>query len=191
MATLVDLVQADVDWIGDSDIPESERDDLYRIADRSLSSAEQLASPRWAQVVILDEAPGGKQAPGPRLTFGDRVFNELHDFLCTSSTTYERQRSEISEKFRIGEAGLVAALTTAVTPYIGASAIIVAPGIALSLTIIGHAGLNAWCAAQRDRRARHEHEVAQFRERIDDQRHRNREGGIAEHDLGAPSSDEA
>ena len=25
MATLVDLVQADVDWIGDSDIPESER----------------------------------------------------------------------------------------------------------------------------------------------------------------------
>jgi hypothetical protein len=166
MATLVDLVQADVDWIGDSEIPESERDDLYRIADRSLSSAEQLASPRWGQAVILDEAPGGvgKQLR-PRLTFGDRVFNELHDFLCTSSTTYERQRSEISEKFRIGEAGLVAALTTAVTPYIGASAIIVAPGIALSLTIIGRAGLNAWCAAQHDRRARHEQEVAQFRER--------------------------
>lgn len=76
-------------------------------------------------------------------------------------------RTKILEDFKIGQAGLVAAVTTAITPYLGAGSVIVGPGVAIVLTLTGRVGLGAWCAAQNERRRRAEQPRSEARKKYE------------------------
>lgn len=172
MATITELVEAPVDWIDELPDSVSDRAALRRLVDQAEGSDERLMFPGWGmyriynrhrssegaerdtQRMVVGHGAVGYFPDGP--SFGVRVLDELHNFLCMKDPRYEDDRTKIQQNFKIGQAGLVAAVTMVITPYLGAFSAIVAPGVAIVLTLTPRVGLVAWCAAQSERRRRAE-----------------------------------
>jgi hypothetical protein len=103
----------------------------------------------------LEAAGAGDTAPFGATTgvqlFFDKFLDELHDLLC-SDEKYRAERSELLRSFKTGQATAVASITAAIAPSLSAAPPFLAPAIAVTLCVIGRAGLNAWCLSQSERR---------------------------------------
>lgn len=166
MASLSELVEAPVDWL--SSVPrDGTRELLVNVAESvdadelERGVATLLDTPSWWNDLEAWRRHVGsdrserrwreryaapiKPKPYPS-TLGERFICEIHELLCQQSEKYEDDRKQLSERFRVGEAGLVAGVTATISPYLGGSAIVVAPAVAITFTIIGRAGLATWCA---------------------------------------------
>lgn len=100
----------------------------------------------------------------------------MHELLCKNSAKYRQDRQRLARDFKVGEAGLAAAITATIVPYLGGSSVVVAPAVAVTLTMIGRASLSTWCSQRGDARrlaeGRHreamgEYEKAQARHKAD------------------------
>lgn len=77
----------------------------------------------------------------------DRFLHQLHDLFCSDSSFIE-ERAEILRQVKAGQSTFATSVALVVAPHLEASAPVLAPAIALVMTVIGKAGLNAWCAEQ-------------------------------------------
>lgn len=78
-------------------------------------------------------------ASGARI-FYYKLRDEIHDLLC-SVERYDHERLALLQEFKNGQATAVAAVTTTVAPALSAAPPILAPAIAVTLCVIGRAGL--------------------------------------------------
>lgn len=115
-------------------------------ADPTLESGTEV----WLSAGIsTDLAPFG--ADKKRSAYYEKFLDELHDLLCVANK-YEKEKGQLREQAKVGQAAVVSLLTTVVVPVLGAAAPIVAPAIAITMILISRMGLNAWCAVQSERR---------------------------------------
>jgi hypothetical protein len=166
MASLSELVEAPVDWL--SSVPRDGVREAVAGIDAIVDADELegrvatlLDTPSWWDDLeawrghIESDyserrwreryAASIKPKPYPS-TLAERFICEIHELLCQKSEKYENDRERLRKDFRVGEAGLVAGVTATISPYLGGSAIVVAPAVAITFTIIGRAGLATWCA---------------------------------------------
>jgi hypothetical protein len=157
MASLAELVEAPADWLSPV---------RHGYEARRLLRVEMQDADEWTERVLIGcldtlfsweseqdrvvrkrrgHAGPVKPKPYPS-TLGERFLCEIHELLCQKSEKYEDDRKRLRKDFRVGEAGLVAGVTATISPYLGGSAIMVAPAVAITFTIIGRAGLATWCA---------------------------------------------
>lgn len=165
MTELSDLVQAGVDWR--VDLPDRPW------VSRALARVERSPHDPWAATyLLLSDGSLSAAMPGPRQVllpsgkvgaeprqpkppdFRERFLDELHRLLCKADdATYEEERTKLVEQFKVGQAGLVGAITTALVPHVGVGATFLGPGVAAALLIIGRVGLGTWCVGQSTRQA--------------------------------------
>jgi len=100
----------------------------------------------------------------------------MHELLCKNSAKYRQDRQRLARDFKVGEAGLAAAITATIVPYLGGSSIVAAPAVAITLTMISRASLSTWCSQRGDarklaedqhREAMAEYEKARARHKVD------------------------
>lgn len=70
---------------------------------------------------------------------------QIHSFLC-GGKDYAEDRKKLLEQGDVSKAMLVAALTSAIAPTVGASAVFLAPVVVLTLYTTCKIGLKSWCA---------------------------------------------
>lgn len=85
---------------------------------------------------------GGKS--GQNL-FLKNVRFQIHSFLC-GGKEYTEDRRKLLEQGDVSKAMLVASLTSAISPIVGASAVFLAPVVVLTMYTTCKIGLKAWCA---------------------------------------------
>ena len=139
--------EGDLDqWLGG--LPSYQRKLLLGLI-KAEPSLEKVAED-WLYVgSATDIAPfGGYQ--GQSLFF-QKFLDEMHDLLCAGER-YEETRTQLKQHVKNGQVAVVSCVTAVVSPALGAAAPLVAPAAAVLLTVISQVGLNAWCAAQAERR---------------------------------------
>lgn len=110
-------------------------------------SNELDAAVAWLESAGPDQtAPLGAIRVGASL-FLDKLLTEVHAFLCTSSDSYQTERSQLLQRAQAGKASLIALITAAVAPQLGAAAVLLAPPVAITLAIVGRASRAATCEA--------------------------------------------
>lgn len=77
--------------------------------------------------------------------FLKNVRLQIHSFLC-GGKEYAEDRKKLLEQSDVSKAMLVAALTSAIAPTVGASAVFLAPVVVLTMYTTCKIGLRAWCA---------------------------------------------
>lgn len=88
--------------------------------------------------------------------FYDRLLEELQTLLC-STEMYASERADLMRQAQTGKATLIAGITTALAPQLGAAAVVIGPTVALTLALVGRASRSATCEALTEyRRARAE-----------------------------------
>lgn len=137
----------DRDWV--DELPPSQR----------LLVRQWLQDAPGAEIVIIEWFDScqlaSRENDGRRLggSFGQdfyrRFIGELHALLCSKRRAEER--ATLLREFKPGQTSFVGAVSAALAPYLGTSSVMLAPAVAITLTVIGSAGLAAWCAAQQAR----------------------------------------
>lgn len=85
--------------------------------------------------------------------FREKLKAELELFLCGNSK-YNTERKQFLTLSKDGRTFLVGALSVAIAPYLGTSAVFLAPAIILLLYSFGKMSIHAWCAVQEEARAK-------------------------------------
>ncbi|MEU9439655.1 hypothetical protein AB0D42_01745 [Streptomyces sp. NPDC048304] len=148
MTEMDQLITHDNDfWI--SELPGYQRDTVKSM----LSSGMELeaVSAAWLSgSAATNTAPFGANL-GTKLFF-EKFQDQMHDFLCTG-LNYEEERAAVMAGFKPKQSGLAATISAAIAPHLGASAVFLAPVVALTLCAVGKMGLGAWCQMQTERRS--------------------------------------
>lgn len=110
--------------------------------------SEEEAAAIWLDGATKDLATFGSH--GTSSLFYRKFIEELHAFLC-SEERYGADREELFRQFKTGQASAIGLMSAALSPHLGAAGALLAPAIALVLTLIGKLGLNAWCAMVSER----------------------------------------
>jgi len=150
---------------------EEERSRTFAVRQAESTELPQVASVRRRRVEAEPPIrrrrpePPSKPTPFPS-SVTDRFFVEMHELLCKTSAKYRQDRQRLTREFKVGEASLSAAIAATVAPYLGGSSIVVAPAVAVTLTMIGRAGLSTWCAQRGEVRRlgeeRHQQAMADY-----------------------------
>ncbi len=141
------LVGEERDWL--NALPPYQRDVLEQL--RSAGVPFEELGRTWIEASgAANTAPFGVTA-GARM-FYDRFLDELHDLLC-SEDKYAAERDGILQGFKGGQATAVAAVTAAIAEPLAAAPPFLAPAVAVTVCLVGKAGLGAWCDLQEERRS--------------------------------------
>jgi hypothetical protein len=137
----VDLSGSTSEWVGA--LPRYQQTTVNAM----LASADQEAvTLSWLESAGVEHtAPLGAMRTGARL-FYDKLLEELHSFLCTSDS-YDSERRQILRQAQAGKATLIAGITAAIAPHVGASAALIGPPVAITLAMVGRASRAATCEA--------------------------------------------
>jgi hypothetical protein len=155
METLAELVEAPVDWL--AEIPDGRTQVIAKLivdeADPIASLTRLVGDTADLQIVNgpIGELPPGNE-PRRQRELRDAFLNEIHNFLC-GDAKYSEERQRIQDDCRPGQTFVAANIAIAITPYVNGSAHFIAAGVAMTLTVIGKMGLNAWCVVQKRRRS--------------------------------------
>lgn len=90
-----------------------------------------------------DTAPFGGIRTGANL-FYEKLLRQIHLLLC-GEAEYAEERQQLIRRARAGQATVVTAVATAVAPHVGATAVLIAPAVALTLAVVGGASREAAC----------------------------------------------
>lgn len=90
-----------------------------------------------------DTAPFGGVRQGASL-FYDKLLEQVRILLC-GSTGFEQERAQLVRDAHAGRAVIVTGVAGAVAPAIGASPVVLAPVIALTLAVVSRAGIQTIC----------------------------------------------
>ncbi|MDP9579806.1 UNVERIFIED_ORG: hypothetical protein J2X74_005680 [Bacillus sp. 1751] len=82
--------------------------------------------------------------------FLDRVKSEFYGYMCGHEKYVEQQKNLFSD-LKAGRTYIVSGITTAISPYIGASAVYLTPVVVMLLMGVCSIGRNAWCEVQREK----------------------------------------
>ncbi len=145
MSEVSTLFDEPTDWL--AQLPSYQRD----LIDMMLAggNTEEAATVHWLTANTLNLAPFGGEARG-RSLFVQKFNEEIHAFVC-SDDRYGKERSEVLKQFSMGQTSSVTGISLALAGPLSAAGPFLAPAVALTLVTIGKLGLNAWCAAIRER----------------------------------------
>ena len=88
---------------------------------------------------------------GSLKTYYTNLREELDAFIC-GEARYEKERSEAAVLWnKGGKPAVVAFVTTVVAPQVGLAAAALIPAVALTFSVIGRAGVAAYCKTRRER----------------------------------------
>ncbi len=106
-----------------------------------------------AQVLLAARAehthPFG--APSPQKDgnlFLQNLVQEIENFLCGDSR-YESERTKLFGESGLVKTYVVSAISVAIAPALGVSAVVLSPAIALILASFGKITISAWCASRK------------------------------------------
>ncbi|MGY4925305.1 hypothetical protein [Streptomyces sp. 900105755] len=134
-------------WLGD--MPIFQQSSIRSMLGSGM--AHDAAAAAWLSGAVADNTAPFTGGPRGKV-FYDAFLDQMHNFLCTE-VGYEEERAAVMAGFKPKQAGLAAAIATAIAPHLGAASALIAPAVALSLCAIGKMGLGAWCQVQTARRA--------------------------------------
>jgi hypothetical protein len=107
------------------------------------------AAETWLTVSPTDTSPFG--ATSSTRIFLDRVIEEIEKLLC-GDPAYEKERKKIISSSKSAHSYFVAAISVAIAPTLGSSAVFLAPVVALILLSMGKCSLAAWCRTRIEKR---------------------------------------
>lgn len=110
-----------------------------------------------------DTAPFGGIRTGVNLFYG-KLLRQIHLLLCGESE-YLEERQQLIRDARAGQTTIVAAIATAVAPHVGATPVLIAPAVALTLAAVGGASREAACETLAGMIAEHEKPPASAEEK--------------------------
>jgi hypothetical protein len=88
--------------------------------------------------------PFGAIRNAPNL-FYDSMLNQLQSLLC-GRQEWVKERGELINSAKAGRAAVVTAISGYIAPHLGASPILLAPAVALTLAMLTKAGSDSLCA---------------------------------------------
>jgi hypothetical protein len=98
---------------------------------------------------------GSTQPQKDKNVFFQNLLQEIENFLCGDSK-YETERTKLFGEQGLARTYVVSAISVAIAPYLGVSAVVLSPAVALILASMGKITLNAWCQSRREARANKE-----------------------------------
>lgn len=81
--------------------------------------------------------------------FIQNLLQEIENFLCGDSK-YETERTKLFGEQGLARTYVVSAISVAIAPYLGVSAVVLSPAVALILASFGKITLNAWCQSRKE-----------------------------------------
>ncbi|SCX49567.1 hypothetical protein SAMN03159343_2225 [Klenkia marina] len=142
------VLSSNTDWL--LDLPNYQKDLIDQLS-RTRGWAETAEA--WLQAASPNTAPFGVMA-GARI-FYQKVLDEVHDLLC-SRDKYDEERRTLAKEYGAGKITFTAGVTSYIAPALGADPTMLAPVVAIVLTIVGQASLRAWCELHSENRAQRE-----------------------------------
>lgn len=135
-----DVLDGRTDWL--DYIPAYQRDALHSLV--GVHGDIEAAAQAWLEASPTHTASFGGASAG-RLFFVN-VQLAVHRLLCGSDEDADSSaRAEVAEQFKTAKAAGIGSLVTVVSDQLGASPTLLAPVIAVVLTVIGQVGFRAWC----------------------------------------------
>lgn len=106
---------------------------------------EEVAVEKWLSANgPKDNVPfGGIQATDTK-PFLDKFKEEFKKFIC-NHPDYEEERKKLNEKSPLVKAIWISVISAALGATLGFAATLLAPAVAVMLSIVGKVGLNAYC----------------------------------------------
>jgi hypothetical protein len=86
-----------------------------------------------------------RQSPGVPKGLWHAVCKQVHELLCTKSTSYAGLRKELSRKARPLVPTLVGVISAAVAAQLGLAVGVLVPFVSLCLLAVVRVGKEAWC----------------------------------------------
>lgn len=109
-------------------------------------SAEEVAE-KWLNHAGAD-ANAAFGVGGALKSYFANLLGELDAFVCGDSR-YEKEQAEATALWdKGGKPALVAFAATAIAPQVGLAAVAIVPAVALMFSVIGKAGLAAYCTTR-------------------------------------------
>lgn len=90
-----------------------------------------------------DTAPFGGIRTGATL-FYENLLKETQKFMC-GSADYEQERKALLGAEAAGKMFIVASVSTALAPHVGAAAVVIGPAVAIVLALLGNSGKSTVC----------------------------------------------
>ncbi|WP_147263848.1 hypothetical protein [Prauserella sp. PE36] len=149
MSDISSILESRSSWL--DELPKYQRD-LIRELGRS--GDLEAAARSWLEAGSVSHTAEFGVLGGARV-FYEKVLDELHDLLCVASK-YTEEKAKILQEYKAGQASFVAMVTSFIAPHVGTSSPLLAPVVAVILTIIAQASLKTWCSMQVERRSRRE-----------------------------------
>lgn len=78
--------------------------------------------------------------------FYDSLLSQMHTLLC-SKTQRTSEHAELVRNAKAGRTALITGVATIIAPHLGASPMLIAPAVALTLALMAQAGKDSACAA--------------------------------------------
>ena len=135
------------EWL--DSLPEFQRAPIGELL--TLYPPDQVAI-KWLTANLEQTSPFGTEKKTDSTAFLKKLDDELQAFLC-GNPKYNSERKELVACVKKGRTYLVGAMSVAIAPYLGVSAVFLAPAIVLSLFAIGKMSIHAWCSTQMDSRS--------------------------------------
>jgi len=148
MSSLNQLISGDENaWI--DALPPYQANHLHALIKKGYSP-EQAAS-AWLTIQgPANTLPFGGDSKQPfRSLFYDMLAREVEGFIC-GAEKYGVDRAKLLSELKPTHAYVIAAISAAVSPVVGAAAPLIAPAVALILFTTARLGVNAWCAARKE-----------------------------------------
>lgn len=122
-------------------LPSYQRDHVLRML--ATSDPVEAATTWLDDSGPKDTAPyGGFRAGAAK--FYSNVLVELEKLLC-GGAGYEEEKKQLAQSIGAGKMIIVASISTAIAPHVGAAAIVLGPAIAITLGVLGNAGHASAC----------------------------------------------
>lgn len=102
---------------------------------------------KWLTANLEQTLPFGAEKKTDSAAFLNKLNEEIEAFLC-GNPKYNSERKELLAYSKKGRTYLVGVMSVAIAPYLGVSAVFLAPAIVLSLFAFGKMSIHAWCATR-------------------------------------------
>jgi hypothetical protein len=147
MSSIASILDEGSDWL--AELPAYQQNLIAKLqVNRGLEETARA----WLEAGPGPQTVGFSAIDGARI-FYEKVLDQLHEFLCDSNK-YVEERANLLQEYKAGQTSFVAGVTTFIAPHVGTSPTLLAPAIAVILTVISQASLRAWCEMQSERRDR-------------------------------------
>lgn len=129
------------DWV--HSLPSYQRDHVLNML--ATSDPVEAATTWLDNSGPKDTAPYGGLRAGA-VKFYSNVLVEVQKLLC-GGVGYEEERKQLAHSIGAGKMVIVASISTAIAPHVGAAAVVLGPAIAITLGVLGNAGHASVCEA--------------------------------------------